>query len=132
MDIQEIVGGFFQSSHGQQALGALGAQGISPEAATQFLGHATEAAAMHVHEHHESSGLLGAHPGKSFFAAFAAGLIKGDGVLGALEDGAMGVVTGRITEALMDRAGLDSDTASVVAAAATPYITSYLKEKFTT
>ena len=81
-----------------------------------------------MHEHASSSGILGEHPGKSFFAAFAAGLVKGDGVLGALEDGAAGVITGRVAEALASRAGLDEGTAATVAAAATPFVMSFVKK----
>ena len=128
MDPQELISTFLSSDHGAQALGALQAQGISADAAREYLAHAAQAGQDHVNDHAASTGLLGAHPGKSFFAAFASGLLKGDGVLGSLEDGALGVVTGRITEALVNKAGLDSGTASMVAAAATPYVMSFLKQ----
>ncbi len=128
MDAQELITSFMNSEHGAQAMSALQAQGISPEDAQTYLGHATQAVADHVNDHASSTGLLGDHPGKSFFAAFAAGLIKGDGVFGSLEDGAEGVITGRIAEALADRAGLDSGTASAVAAAATPFIRGFMKQ----
>jgi hypothetical protein len=128
LDIQEILGSFLNSEQGAQAKAALAAQGVSPDAAEQLLGHATQAAVEHVNDHASSLGLLGDHPGQSFFAAFAAGLVKGDGVFGALEDGAMGVVSGRVTEALADKAGLDPATAATIAAAATPFITSFLKQ----
>ena len=128
MDIPEIFERFMSSDSGQQAVAALQAQGISPEDAKTYLGHATQAVAEHVNDHAESHGILGDNPGKSFFAAFASGLVKGDGVFGALEDGAMGVVTARVTEALCDKAGVDSTTAEMIAAAATPYIASFLKQ----
>ncbi len=123
-----MLGNFLNSDQGAQAKAALASQGISPQDAEQYLGHATQAAMEHVNDHAASNGLLGEHPGHSFFAAFAAGWLKGDGVFGALEDGAMGVVTGRITEALADKAGLDSGTASAVAAAATPFVMSFLRQ----
>jgi hypothetical protein len=129
MDLQEIAASFLNSAQGQQALSALGDEGVGADDAQRFLGHATEAAMAHVQAQHEASGLLGEHAGRNFFAALAAGLVKGDGVMGSLEDGAIGVVTGRITEALVEKAGLDGGTASTIAAAATPYITSFLKEK---
>ncbi|HEY2514894.1 MAG TPA: hypothetical protein VGI39_28705 [Polyangiaceae bacterium] len=127
MDVPEIFERFLSSDSGQQAMGALQAQGISPDDAKTFLGHATQAVTEHVNDHAQSHGLLGDSPGKSFFAAFASGLVKGDGVFGSLEDGAMGVITARVTEAICDRAGVDSGTAATIAAAATPYITSFVK-----
>ncbi len=130
MDMQQIAAAFMSSPQGQQALGALGAQGVGAADATRFLGHATEAAATHANEHHEAEGLLGEHAGRNFFAAFTAGLMKGDGIMGAFKDGAIGVVTGRVTEALVEKAGLEGGMASTIAAAATPYITTFLKEKF--
>jgi hypothetical protein len=128
MDIQSLVGEFLTSEHGQGAASALAAQGVSADDAQTFLTHAATAGAEHA-EAQGSAGLLGEHAGKSFFAAFAAGLVKGDGVLGSLEDGAEGVLVGRITEALASRAGLDSSTASAVAAAATPFVAAFLKSK---
>ena len=73
--------------------------------------------------------LLGDHGGRNYLAGIAAGMMRGDGIVGSLEDGALGVVTGRITEALVNKAGLDGGTASTIAAAATPYIAGYLREK---
>ncbi|MGD1325135.1 hypothetical protein ACNHE5_09475 [Pandoraea pnomenusa] len=40
------------------------------------------------------------------------------------------MLTGRVAESLAARMGIDPATASTVAAAATPYIVSFLKEKF--
>jgi hypothetical protein len=56
-------------------------QGINPDDAQQMLGQVAETAHAHVEE--QSSGLLGDNAGKSFFAAFAAGLVHGDGFLGS-------------------------------------------------
>ena len=67
-------------------------------------------------------------PVEIFFAAFTAGLLRGDGVMGALEDGATGVITGRVAEYLTSLAGIDGGMASTIAAAATPYVTGFLKE----
>ncbi len=131
MELSEVAAKFLNSDHGRKAVEALGAHGISLEDAQSHLSHASVAAAQHVNDHHESKGLFGSHPGRNFFAAFAAGIVKGDGVFGALEDGAMGVVTGRIAEALVDKAGLDGDTAGTIAAAATPFIVDFIKSEFT-
>ena len=127
MNVQELFQTFLASSQGQEAMAALQAQGISAADAESHLGHATAAAHDHVHDHAHSGGLLGEHPGRSFFAAFAAGLLKGDGVMGALADGMEGVVVGRVAEYLAERGGVDPGTASTIAAAATPYIMGFLK-----
>ena len=48
--------------------------------------------------------------------------------MGALEDGAVGAVTGRVAEYLGSLAGVDAGTASTIAAAATPYVMGFLKQ----
>jgi hypothetical protein len=128
MDFSELAQEFLGTEHGQGAMDALAAQGVSSDDAQTYLTHAVAAGGEHVEEH--GAGLLGDHPGKSFFAAFAAGLVHGDGLMGALGDGAEGVLTGRIAEALANRAGIDPATAATIAAAATPYVKSFLKSKF--
>ncbi|CAG9189259.1 hypothetical protein BCAR13_10151 [Paraburkholderia caribensis] len=75
MDMQELVSEFLASEHGSQATQALADQGINADDAQQMLGQVAETAHAHVEE--QGAGLLGEHPGKSFFAAFAAGLVKG-------------------------------------------------------
>jgi hypothetical protein len=128
MNIQSLVQTFLQSSHGQEAAASLAQAGFGDEQVEEILSHAATAGAEHVEAHHESSGLLGKHAGTSFFAAFAAGLVKGDGIVGALEDGVVGVVIGRITEALTERMGLDSAAADAAAAATAPFVVKYLRE----
>ena len=127
MDAQQLISEFLASEHGAQAVQALGAQGISEGDAQQLLSTATEA--VHAHVDAQSPGLLGEHAGKSFFAAFASGLVHGDGFFKSLVDGGEGVISGRVTEALAARAGLDPSTASTVAAAATPYVLAFLKQR---
>lgn len=127
MNVQDFVSSFLASQHGQDAANALANQGIDPAKAQEYLTHAAAAGHEHVEEH--GAGLLGSHPGKSFFAAFAMGIVKGDGILGALGDGVEGVIVGRVAEALASRAGLDPNTASTVAAAATPYVVAFIKSK---
>lgn len=128
MDAQQLVSEFLSSAQGAQATQTLSAQGFSEADAQQLLSHATTAAHEHVEE--QNSGLLGDHAGKSFFAGFAAGLVHGDGFFKSLVDGGEGLMTGRVAESLAARAGLDPSTASTVAAAATPYVVSFLKQKF--
>lgn len=127
MDAQQLISEFLSSEHGQQAAQALGQQGFSEADTEQLLSHATEAAHAHVEEQH--AGLMGEHAGKSFFAAFAAGLVRGDGFFKSLVEGGEGVMSGRVAESLAARAGLDPSMASTVAAAATPYIVAFLKQK---
>lgn len=122
-----MVAEFLASEHGAQATQALAAQGVSAEDAQQLLGHAASAAYDHVEG--QNAGLMGDHPGKSFFAAFAAGLVHGDGFFKSLVDGGEGVMTGRIAEAIASRAGIDPSTASTLAAAATPYVVNFLKAR---
>ena len=129
MNVEEFVQQFLGSEHGRSALDAVTATGVSPDDAQQYLTHAAAAAHAHVEEHAQSSGLLGDNVGKSFFAAFASGLVRGDGLLGSLGDGLEGVLVGRIAEALADKVGLDQATAATVAAAATPYIAAFVKSK---
>jgi len=128
MDAQQLVSEFLASEHGAQAMQALGAQGLNEADAQQLLGHATEA--VHAHAEEQSPGLMGEHAGKSFFAGLAAGLLRGDGFFKSIVDGGEGVVSGRVAESLAARAGLDPSTASTVAAAATPYILGFLKQRF--
>src|SRR5258707_15872780 len=107
---------------------ALGSQGVGVADAQQYLCTAAGAAAEHVGE--QGSGLMGEHSGKSFFSAFAAGLVHGDGFLKSLVEGGEGVISGRIAESLAARAGLDPSKAAMIAAAATPYVVGFLKQKF--
>jgi hypothetical protein len=128
MDVQQLISDFLASDHGVQAAQALSAQGFSEADTQQMLSQAAEAAHAHV-EQQGSGGLLGEHAGKSFFAAFASGLVRGDGFLRSLTEGGEGVLSGRITESLAARVGIDPSTASTVAAAATPYIVAFLKQR---
>ena len=73
--------------------------------------------------------MLGDHAGKSFLSGFAAGLVRGDGFFKSLVDGGEGVLGGRVAESLAARAGIDPSTASTIAAAATPYILGFLKQR---
>lgn len=127
MDVQQLVSEFLASEHGGQATQALADQGISEDDAQQMLSQAAETAHAHVEE--QSGGLLGEHAGRSFFAAFAAGLVRGDGFFKSLTEGGEGILTGRIAESLAEKMGVDPSMASTVAAAATPYLVAFLKEK---
>lgn len=127
MDAQQLITEFLASEHEAQATQALSDQGINAADVQQLLSQATEVA--HAHVEQQNSGLMGEHAGKSFFAAFASGLVRGDGFFKSLVEGGEGILSGRVAESLAARAGVDSSTASAVAAAATPYIVAFLKEK---
>ncbi|GAB3627237.1 hypothetical protein PTE30175_04592 [Pandoraea terrae] len=127
MDVQQLVSEFLASEHGSQAAQALTAQGIGADDAQQMLSQVAETAHDHVEE--QNAGLMGEHPGKSFFAAFAAGLVRGDGFFKSVVEGGEGILTGRVAESLAAKMGIDPSTASTVAAAATPYVVAFLKEK---
>jgi len=120
MDAQQLLTEFLASGQGAQAMDALRAQGVDDSTAQQMLGHAAEAAHAQATEH---------HGGRNFFAAFAAGLVRGDGFLKSLVDGGEGMLTGRVAESMAARAGVDGSTASAMAAAATPFLVSFLKQK---
>lgn len=128
MDAQQLISEFLSSEHGSQATQALTAQGINADDAQQMLSQA--AATAHAHVEEQNPGVMGEHSGKSFFAAFAAGLVRGDGFFKSLVEGGEGVLTGRIAESLAQRMGIDPSTAATVAAAATPYLVAFLKERF--
>ena len=129
MDISSLLNKFLESSHGQNAASALAAQGYGANDVQQILNHSVSAGAAHVEQaHKESGGLLGKHAGMSFFAGFASGLIKGDGVFGSLEDGAVGVIQGRIVGLLTAHMGMDSAAADAAAAATAPYVLAFLRE----
>lgn len=127
MDARQFISEFLDSEHGAQAVQALGEQGFSQDDAQQLLSHAAEAA--HAHAEEQGSGLMGEHTGRNFFAAFAAGLVRGDGLFSSLFEGGEGVLSGRIAESVAARAGLDPSASSTIAAAATPYLVAFLKQK---
>jgi hypothetical protein len=127
MDTQALVQEFLGSDHGQNALSALTAQGISPEDAQTYAAHAAEVAHAQVNE--QGGGLLGDHAGRNIFAGFASGLIRGDGLWGSVKDGLEGGLTGRVAESLAARVGIDPSTASGISAALTPFLTGFLKNK---
>lgn len=120
MDAQQLVSEFLASDQGRQALEGLRSQGLDDATAQQMLGHAAEAAHAQAEEH---------HGGRNFFAAFAAGLVRGDGFLKSLVDGGEGLLAGRVAESMASRAGIDGSTASTLAAAATPFLITFLKQK---
>lgn len=127
MDAQQLISEFLSSSHGAQAAQALSDQGINADDAQQMLSHAVDVTHAHAQEQSTASGEE--HTGRNFLAGFAAGLVRGDGFFKSLFEGGEGILTGKVAAALAERMGIDPGTASTVAAAATPYIAAFLKEK---
>jgi hypothetical protein len=128
MDTQQIIHSFLHSSEGRQAEQALANTGIEQSKISQILHHSIRAGIEHIEKDASEGGILGKHAGMSFFAAFASGLLKGDGVMGSLEDGAGGVVVGRIAEAITASVDIDSSLVDAAAAATAPYVMAYLKK----
>jgi hypothetical protein len=126
--MSDIVNQFLNSSHGQKAKQSLVDQGYSDDEANTYLSHAAQAGADHVQKHAEKHGFLGDHPGRNFFAAYAAGVVRGDGIVDSMGDGFEGALTGRITEAICNKMGVDDNVASTVSATAAPFVATFLKE----
>jgi hypothetical protein len=126
MDLSPLLDKFLESPHGQGAASALSAQGYSGDDVQKILHHSISAGADHVEQAHKAGG--GHHAGISFFAGFASGLIKGDGVFRSIEDGAVGVIEGKIVGLLTAHMGIDSAAADAAAAATAPYVLAFLRE----
>jgi hypothetical protein len=122
-----VIQQFLGSPEGADAAEALRGAGVPEESIRDVLHHAARAGIEHLENDAREGGILGKHAGMSFFAAFASGLIQGDGLVGSLEEGALGVVVGRITEAITASVGLDSGLADAAAAATAPHVMKYLK-----
>lgn len=128
MDAQQLITEFLASAQGGQAAQALADQGIDADTAQQMLAHVAQAA--HDHSSETAAAPAEGHGGTNFFAAFAAGIVRGDGLFKSLLEGGEGVLTGRVAETLAARMGIDPATASNLAAAATPYVVSFLRQRF--
>ena len=126
MEVSPLLSRFLESPHGQAAASALSAQGYGDDDVRQILGHSISAGAAHVEAAHQAGGVQ--HGSLSFFAGFASGLLKGDGIRGSLEDGAVGLIEGRIVSLLTAHMGIDSATADAAAAATAPYVLAFLRE----
>lgn len=56
--------------------------------------------------------------------------MRGDGLPKSLVDGGEGVIFGHVAESLASNARMNASMASTLAAAATPYLTAFLEQKF--
>jgi hypothetical protein len=132
----QLLNGFVASDQGKGALQALLGQGVSQADAQSFLAHAVPAAAAWMHSQSDGQpqptrgifDLFGGHAGTDFLLGAVAGLLKGDGVTGALADGGMAVIGGHIGEVVASRLGWDVSRSGAAAAIATPFIVGYVQK----
>jgi hypothetical protein len=133
----DMLNAFFQSQQGQNAFGVLQQRGYNPAQAQQILGSAVPAAAEAMARASQGNqqpalgifDIFGGHAGAEFLTGAIGGLLRGDGLVGSLEDGAMGMVGGHIAEVLAQRLGMNQRMAGEVAALVTPFIVHYAHER---
>ncbi len=136
---EEMLGSFLGSEQGRGAAQALQQKGVPEGQIQQILQAALPAAASSLEQQGSKAmpsapalgafDALGGHPAQSFLIAAATSMLRGEGVSGALRDGAIGIVGGRIGEALASRLNMDPQTASGIAAAITPFIVGYAQDR---
>lgn len=134
---EQMLSEFTGSTQGQNALAALQQKGFSPQAAYGLLGHAVPAATEAMHTatagHQEPAlglfNIFGGHAGREFLTGAVAGLLRGDGLVGSLEDGGIGMISGHVAEVIALRTGMNQAVAGEVAAAVTPFIVHYAHDK---
>jgi len=137
---EQMLGSFLGSSQGQAAKDALRQRGVDEGQMQQIFAAALPAAAGSLEQQAgkqapgQSSALgafdvLGGHAGQSFLIGAATSMLRGEGMSGAVRDGAVGVVGGRIGEALASRMGMDPRIASGLGAAIAPFVLSYAQEQ---
>jgi uncharacterized membrane protein YeaQ/YmgE (transglycosylase-associated protein family) len=133
----DMLSGFMNSQQGRDALTALQKQGIPAGEAQNLLNHAVPAAAESMKQATAGQSdpavglfnIFGGHSGRSFLEGMVAGLVRGDGLVGSLEDGGMGMIGGHVAEVIAQRTGMDSSRASMIASVATPFIVHYIHTK---
>jgi len=135
---ESLVGSFLGSTQGQGAAQVLMQQGVPPQQIQGLLTSAFSAAGSALHERGATSqpaqpalgvfDLLGGHPGQSFLIGAATALLRGEGLTGALEDGAIGMVGGHVGEVVASHLGVDRTTAARISAAITPFMVGYIHE----
>ena len=136
---EEMLGSFLGSEQGRGAAQALQQKGVPQGQIQQILQAALPAAASSLEQQGSKAmpnapalgafDALGGHPAQSFLIAAATSMLRGEGMSGALRDGAIGIVGGRIGEALAARLNMDPQTASGIAAAITPFVVSYAQDR---
>jgi hypothetical protein len=134
---EQMLAEFSSSPQAQAAITALEKQGIPTDEARQLLEASLPGAARsftrqtegHPQPHIGLFSIFGGHAGRDFFAGVMAGLVRGDGIVGSIEDGGLGVLVGHLTEYLADEAGIDGEKAGVAAAALSPFIAHFVHDR---
>jgi hypothetical protein len=134
---EDILSEFTSSPHCESAVAALVQQGIGDGDARNYINDATTAAAAAMSKATESHpqpevglfNIFGGHAGKEFLIGLTEGIVRGDGIVGSLEDGGMSMVGGHIGEYLASKTGLPEETSGLVAAVVTPFIVRFVHEK---
>jgi hypothetical protein len=134
---EEILSEFTSSPQAKGAIDALARQGISEDEARNLIEQALPGAAAsfgkqtegHEQPHVGLFNIFGGHAARNFLAGVVAGIARGDGLVGSVEDGGIGVLVGHLGEYLAERVGIDGDKASTVAAALGPFIVHFMHEK---
>jgi hypothetical protein len=134
---EDILSGFTSSPHCESAVAALVQQGIGEGDARNYIDQAIPAAAEaftkqtanHPQPEVGLFNIFGGHAGKEFLIGLTEGIVRGDGIMGSLEDGGMSMVGGHIGEYLASKTGLPEETTGLVAAAVTPFIVRFVHEK---
>ena len=135
--VDQMLSQFTGSVQGQNALAALQQRGFSPDAAMGLLGHAIPAATAAMNNatsgHAEPAmglfNIFGGHAGREFLTGAVAGLLRGDGIVGSLEDGGVGMISGHVAEVIAQRTGMNPSVAGEVAAVVTPFIVHFAHDK---
>ena len=133
--IDQMMQGFASSPAGQKAVQVLQSKGFTPEQVQDIMSHAGTAAASGLQKQTgggaDAVGLFnifGGHSGREFLMGAVTGLLKGDGVVGSLEDGGMGALAGHMGEYLAPRLGVDPGTAGSITAVLTPFVGQYVHD----
>lgn len=134
--IEQMMAGFMGSPQAQQAMQALAQKGFNPQQVQQIMSHASGAAAHGMAK--QTAGhpqpavglfnIFGGHAGREFLMGAVTGLLSGDGLMGAVKDGGLSMLTGHMAEYLAPKLGIDGGTAGSIAAVLTPFVGHYVHE----
>lgn len=133
-----LVSGFTQSTQGKQAIQLLEARGLKSDQVTKVIAEGLPAAAAAMKGQLKGPpgeaelglfDLMGGHPGQAFLIGTVTSLVKGEGVVDAMQDGMFSIVGSHVSEVIASRVGLDRQTAGWVGAALTPFVVSFVQEK---
>lgn len=134
---EDILNEFTSSQHADSAIAALVQKGFAEGDARDLIGHAIPAAAAamtqqvenHPEPHVGLFNIFGGHAGKEFLIGLTEGIVRGDGIVGSLEDGGMSMIGGHIGEVIAEKTGLPQETCGLAAATITPFIVRFVHEK---